>query len=346
MPLPVPDLQQRAIDFAKSGNFGSEALELNLELTRVAPRNEGAWTRLARCYLESGRLDDASAALESVLAINPQNTIARNLHGEVIKRRSTATAPVAAARTRSTKTRRSEAAGTASTTSGFGRPEFAALGQLPPASAVDALGTRVDALLLPLNDRPFAVKAVETRNRTGRSGGWVFRRNSVQPGSAGHIYTFHQGGRWEPQLNVGFFAAQQWGRNAVRAGIGFNLTPAEADATREADQERAVQFFERFQRLVATEWRQILMQWMTANAGFIQHGARPPETDLMPAAAIEWLVNCQNPVDAGWIFLGRWLFEDRAADADMLADGRKLTGWIERTFTDLLPLWATLYRQP
>jgi Tetratricopeptide repeat len=343
MPSPVTDLQQRAIDFAKSGNFGSQALETNLELTRVAPQNEGAWTRLARCYVESGRLDDASAALDAALALNPQNTIARNMQADMTKRRSAATTPAAAARTRSGRTKRSEAA--AAGTGGFGRPEFAALGQLPPVSAVEALGTRVDALLLPLNDRPFAIKAVETRNRTGRPGGWVFRRNSVQPGSAGHIYTFHYGGRWEPQLNVGFFAAQPWGRNAVRAGVGFNLTPAGADPNPETGQERAVQFFDHFQRLVSTEWRQILTQWMEVNGGFIQHGARPPETDLMPAAAIEWLAKCQNPVDAGWVFLGRWLFEDRAADADILADGRKLTGWIERTFTDLLPLWATLYRQ-
>ena len=88
MPSSIADLQERAIDFAKRGDFGPDALETNLELTRAAPRNEGAWTRLGRCYLETGQLDDATAALDAVLAINPQNTIARNLHMEVTKRRA------------------------------------------------------------------------------------------------------------------------------------------------------------------------------------------------------------------------------------------------------------------
>ena len=51
----VQELQQRAIDFAKSGDFGPQALSTNLELAKLAPANEGALTRLSRCYLESGQ---------------------------------------------------------------------------------------------------------------------------------------------------------------------------------------------------------------------------------------------------------------------------------------------------
>src|SRR5688500_6331293 len=81
------DLQQRAVEFARTGDFGPHALEANLELTKEDPSNQGAWTRLARCYIEVGQLDEATAALDAVLQLNPQNTIARNLQGEVTKRR-------------------------------------------------------------------------------------------------------------------------------------------------------------------------------------------------------------------------------------------------------------------
>lgn len=344
MASPADQLQLRAVEFAKSGNFGPDALATNLELTRLAPGNEGAWTRLARCYLESGQLDEATAALDSALAVNPQNTIARNLHLEVTKRRAGATAAVTARRTRTPRTKRADGGTAGPSGGGFGRPEFAALGQLQPTSALDVLGVKLDALMMALNDRPFAAKAVETRNRAGRAGVRLFRRGSFHAGSQGHIYTFHYGGRWEPQLNIGFYAAPPWGPNSVRAGIGFNLTQAGADPDRESGQERALAFFEHFQRLIAGEWRQLLTQWMGANGGFIEYGERGPARDLLPAAAVESLVNCQSPADVGWVFCGRWLFADQQASAEVLADAKMLTGWIERSFADVLPLWATLFR--
>src|SRR5688500_8623539 len=62
---------------------------------------------------------------------------------------------------------------------GIGRAEFAFLAQLDPAAAVEALGSRLEALLIALNERPFAVKAVEVCNRAGQSGVRLFRRNTV-----------------------------------------------------------------------------------------------------------------------------------------------------------------------
>jgi Tetratricopeptide repeat len=337
-------LQQRAVEFAKSGNFGPDALQTNLELTRVAPSNEGAWTRLGRCYLECGQLDEATAALDSALAVNPQNITARSLHLEVTKRRAGATARPAVTRTRTPRAARGEPTRSAPSGGGFGRAEFAALAQLQPSSAVEALGARLDAILTALNERPFASKAVETRNRAGRPGVRLFRRGSFQPGSHGHIYAFHYGGRWEPQLNLGCYAAQPWGSNCMRAGIGFNFTPDGADPEGQAGQQRALAFYDHFQRLVSGEWRQLLTQWMGANGGFVEYGDRGPARDLLPAAAVEWLVNCRNPADVGWIFCGRWLFADQDAHAEIAGDARKLTAWIERSFADLLPLWATLFR--
>jgi len=82
----IASLQQKAIDFAKRGDFGTDARATNEELTKLAPDNEGAWTRLARCCLEAGQLSDASSALESALLLNPQNNLARSLLQEVIRR--------------------------------------------------------------------------------------------------------------------------------------------------------------------------------------------------------------------------------------------------------------------
>jgi len=82
----IPSLQQKAVEFAKRGDFGADARAINEELTKLAPDNEGAWTRLARCCLEAGQLAAASGALESALLLNPQNNLARSLLQEVIRR--------------------------------------------------------------------------------------------------------------------------------------------------------------------------------------------------------------------------------------------------------------------
>ena len=62
-----------------------------------------------------------------------------------------------------------------------------------------------------LNERPFAAKAVETRNRAGQSGARLFRRNTIHPAAAGWLRIFHQGGRREPQLTISLLSAAAWG---------------------------------------------------------------------------------------------------------------------------------------
>jgi hypothetical protein len=334
------DLQQRAIEFAKLGDFGPQALAVNLELSKIAPTNEGAWTRLSRCYLEGGQLDEATGALDAVLMLNPQNMIARSLQVEVQKRRMARSGPVVTPRTRTPKAERAERVKVPSI-AGFARGDFGMLGRLSPEAAVESVGPRVEALLMALNDRPFAAKAVETRNRAGQSGARLFRRNTVA-GGPGILSVYHQGGRWEPQLNIAFQSATVWGRDAVRAGIGFQIAPDETPD--EYGQERALEYFAEFQKLLAGTWRSFLTEWMGGNGGFIQHGTQPPSTELLPKDAITWLINCQQPLDVGWVFYGRWLFADRSKDADTVADARQLVTWIERSFTDLLPLWSSLYR--
>jgi hypothetical protein len=337
------ELQQRAVDYARTGDFGAEALATNLELSRIAPTNEGAWTRLSRCYLESGQLDAATMALDTVLQLNPQNNIARSLQTEVTRRRMAAATPVrtrapraSSGRERATKPQKTRPG----TLAGFGRAEFVTLGHLAPAAALEALSGRLDALLMSLNDRPFAAKAVETRNRAGHSGARLFRRNTLQAVGPGHIRVCHQGGRREPQLAIGFFSSTPWGRDAIGAGIGFDVS---ADRVAR-EQERALAFFAQFQQLAAGAYRSFLAQWMSGSSGFVQFDQQPPSTDLLPDDALARMIALQNPAELEWIFYGRWLFADRLQDSDIIADGRRLVTWIETSFSDLLPVWSNLYR--
>jgi hypothetical protein len=351
----LASLEQQAIDFAKRGDFGPDARSVNEQLATLSPSNQGAWTRLARCCLELGQLDDATAALDRALQLNPQNTIARNLHLEVSRRRAGPVAAVPPRRRVSSTSRTSGTEGaaprrsgraTASTLAlgGVGRAEFTALGHLSPQAAVESLTTRIEPLLMALNDRPFAAKVVESRNRAGHAGVRLFRRGSIAPGSPGHIHVSQQGGRWEPQLSIGLFAASQWRRDCLSAGIGFNLAPGGDDEKSGAGRERVVEYFAAFQQLLATTWRQHLADWLRANGGFVQLGDRPPATDVLPADAVRTLIDTAAPAEHGWIFCGRWLFLDRGEDAAVLGEAPRLLRWFDQTFTDLLPLWSSVYR--
>jgi tetratricopeptide (TPR) repeat protein len=324
MPADTAALEQRAIELARSSDFGADALEVNRELARLAPANEGAWTRLARCCLEQQRFDEAASALGQVLERNPANGIAKSLQQEVIRRR--ALAPV-----------RSDAA------SGFTPQDFYTLGQLAPTDAVKALGHKFESLLLSLNDQRTSARIVDARNRAGQAGSKLFRRNSYYAGAHGHVFAFHHGGRWEPQFNLGMFSANPWGSSAFRIGIGFNMSPAGSDPDREAGQANTLAMFERFQQQLQSTWRGHVVDWMAKNGGFIQFGERGPATDLLPPQAVEWVVNCRNPAGIGWVFLGRWLFAERGEQAGTLGEMRKLVATIEDTFAALYPLWLSVY---
>lgn len=348
-------LEQRAIDFARRGEFGPDARSVNEELTRVSPSNEGAWTRLARCCLEMGLLDEATAAADAALQLNPQNTIARNLQIEVSKRRAgpvepkarrsssgprSGTASRSAGRT-STAARSSKAA---ASLPGLGRAEFTALGHLAPAAAAESLNGRIEPLLMALNDRPFAARVVEARNRAGHAGARLFRRGSMQPVAPGFVHVYQQGGRWEPQLNIGLLAHAQWGRDAIAAGIGFNLAEGAGDDRADLGRERVFEYFQAFQQHLSSTWRQHLTDWMRASGGFVQLGLQPPSTELLPYDALDRVITQDHPGELGWVFVGRWLFLDRADDIAVITDGPRLVRWFEQTFNDLLPLWGTVYR--
>jgi hypothetical protein len=275
--------------------------------------------------MEQRQFDDAVVALAKALELNPSNTIAKSLHQEVLKRR--ALTPV-----------------TSDAASGFTPQDFYTLGQLAPTDAARALAPKIESLLLSLNEQRTAARIVEARNRAGRSGSKLFRRNSFYAGMHGHIFAFHHGGRWEPQINLGLFSATPWGVSAFRVGIGFNMSAAGSDPEREGGQAEALAYFERFQQQLATAWRGHVSDWMTAEGGFIQFGDRGPATDMLPKQAVEWIINCRNPAGIGWVFVGRWLQLARAADAATLAEMRKLVAAAEDTCAALYPLWLSTYQ--
>jgi tetratricopeptide (TPR) repeat protein len=325
MSLDPAILEKRAIEFAKLGNFSGEALEVNKQLTDAAPSNQGAWTRLARCCMEQQQFDEAATALTRALELNPSNNIAKSLQQEVIRRR--AMAPV-----------RSGAA------SGFTAQDFYTLGQLPASEAARALGAKFESLLISLNEQRTSARIVDARNRAGQSGSKLYRRNSFYAGDHGHVFGFHHGGRWEPQFNVGMFSANPWGVSSFRMGIGFNMSSAGSDPDREAGQANTLAWFEKFQEELRSTWRGHLVDWMSKYGGFIQFGDRGPATDMLPKQAVEWITNCRNPAGIGWVFVGRWLFPDKADDAATLGEMRKLVATVEDTFAALFPLWLTVYQ--
>src|SRR3954470_15856 len=159
MSAKLGELQQRAVELARTNNFGPDAMDLNLEITRADAADQGAWTRLARCYLEQRKFADAAGALATVLELNPSNTIARSLLTEVTKRRSMALPAAEAA-------------------SGFSAHDFDALGHLAPVEAARALGSKIESLLMSLNEQRTSIRIVDARSRAGQSGSKLFHRNS------------------------------------------------------------------------------------------------------------------------------------------------------------------------
>jgi tetratricopeptide (TPR) repeat protein len=324
MPTDIKVLEARALDLMKRADFGTDAIRVNTEILEQAPTNAPAWTRLGRCYMELREFDEAVAALRSALALNPSNGVATNLLNEVRKRR--AMTPTAKERT----------------TTGFTTREFAILETSPADQAARALQPRFEALFDAINSTSTAQKIVEARRREREPGTKLFHANSFHSHATGHIYAFHHGGRWEPQFNLGWYSHPPAPRSSVRIGLGFNVSHHAHDADR-AGADRALAYFDRFQQTLGTAWKRELARWMSANGGFIQYGDRPPAVDLLPDAAVDWLLNCRNAAALGWIFVGRWLFLDDDDDAKVLGDRAKLAAVVDDTFRVLLPIWLNTY---
>jgi hypothetical protein len=323
--MELNELERRALELMKQADFGEEAIRLNAEIVSLDPARESAWTRLGRCHLEQRQFDEAVTAFRSALGLNPLNAIATRLLAEV--RRQRALTPTAKE----------------SATTGFSTREFAMLESLAPDEAAKALRPRIEALFDAVNGTSIAARIVQTRQREGEPGTKLFHANSFFAHSPGHIFAFHHGGRWEPQFNLGWFSSPPHDRNALRIGLGFNASQKSRDPDSAAGRERSLGYFERFQHALDKAWKRELAKWMASSSGLIQYGNHPPAVDLLPDPAVEWLLNCRSAAALEWIFVGRWLFLDKADDARILGDRGKLATVVDDTFRALYPLWLSTY---
>jgi tetratricopeptide (TPR) repeat protein len=320
-----PELERRALEFAKRGDFGDEALRVNAALTEHAPQDVSAWTRLGRCHLEQRNWDEATAAFRNALRLKPTHTVATSLLNEVRKRRSEA--PPRAQ----------------SSTTGFTSREFGLLQSPPTGELRLALRTRVGSLLETLNSTHTASLIARARQDAGAHESTLFDTNIGDVDQPGRLVVYQRGGRFEPQLNLGWFSHPPLHANCLRIGLGFDFS-GDADGDVAAGLEKALSFFERFQQALERSWKRELIQWMASDGAFIQHGDRPPSMDLLPAQAVDWLVNCRDAVRAEWIFVGRWLFLDNPEHARILADRGRLAKMMDDTLRALFPLWLQTYR--
>jgi tetratricopeptide (TPR) repeat protein len=74
----IHNLRQRAESLALSGEWGKIAIEINTRMLEIDDRAADAYTRLARCFREQGRLEAAREMYTQVLTFAPNNVIARN----------------------------------------------------------------------------------------------------------------------------------------------------------------------------------------------------------------------------------------------------------------------------
>jgi tetratricopeptide (TPR) repeat protein len=320
-----PELERRALELARQGDFGDEATRVNSAITERAPDDVAAWTRLGRCHLEQRNWDEATHALRAALRLKPTHTVATNLLNELRKRRSEAPSRAQPS------------------TTGFTVREFGLL-QAPPTGELRlAFRTRVGSLLETLNSTHTANLIARARLDAGAHQSTLFDTNIgvVEPG---RLVVYQRGGRFEPQFNLGWFSHPPFSANCLRIGLGFDFSSNDADGDTAAGRERALSFFARFQQTVEHSWKRELIQWMTSEGAFIQHGDHPPSVELLPAQAVEWLVNCRNAAGMGWIFLGRWLFLDNPEHARILADRARVARVVDENFRSLYPIWLSVYR--
>lgn len=74
----LQNLIAQAEQMARNGLFGDEAIYLNRRILEIDDRTEGAYTRLAKCFMVSEHYLAAREMYQQVLAFNRKNTIAIN----------------------------------------------------------------------------------------------------------------------------------------------------------------------------------------------------------------------------------------------------------------------------
>lgn len=77
--LRIDKLDEKAKEYADKGDWGEEALKINKRIIELNRRYDiVAYTRLARCYIELGKIPEAIKIYEQALIIDKNNIIAKN----------------------------------------------------------------------------------------------------------------------------------------------------------------------------------------------------------------------------------------------------------------------------
>jgi len=354
MPSPLED---RARALAMAQNFGPDALDLNRRLVAANAADVGSRTRLARCYLEAGRLDEAEVEYREVLQRDARNRIAAGGLETIAERRRQLETPIEEPRApRRARVPREAAAPrhrtppepdapefsepVPQTFAGFGRDAFAELGECRRRAAVHArFAPRAVDLLRRVNALPSSVEIAGIREAGKRQ---LFRlRASDVHADRAHWHAFNMGARWEVQWNIGMYAGRPVG-DWLRIGLGFNLGEAGAEAAPAAGTGGVRDAFGCFQQIVDSPRGSLFLGWMVKEDGLIQVDGGAPRLDVREPSQAAKLIFELDARRTDWVFFGKWLRPEDAADAAVLADPVALVRTIDRVFIGLLPLFRAM----
>lgn len=320
----VQGLERRARELARRRDYGDESLRLNQELVRLAPSASAPRTRLGCCHEAAGDLLGALRQYELALELEPANSVARGLIARLQLRLHFPGVPMPASLTGPAPAQ----------FRGFSLADFAELASTTSQEqALERFGPRFDDLARHLNGLPVVSSIQEIR---GESGG-LFRANTLwqQPG---HLYTYHWGGRWTAQYNIGIYSANSSvGSNLARIGAGFNMTLAGRDPEAARKLPALLRRFASAQEALSGQLGRDLLRCLGQPRWGLQFGDDKPDLDGAPEAALSRLRGA-NGANVRWVFIGRWLSPNQPDDATVLEDRKAFLAAVDHVFRQLLPL--------
>jgi hypothetical protein len=352
-----PSAQDRARALAIAQDFGTEALELNRQLVAADPADTASRTRLARCFVHAGRLDEGEAEYREVLRLEPKNriaaggleTIERQRHqGDAVVERAVVRRAAHPLREPPSRPRSSGLSSLAHSKAGpvpqiftgFQRRDFTEL-QVCPRNEIQArFGPRVVDLLKRVNALQSSEEIAGIREPGRRQ---LFRLSRAEVHTrAGQWFVHHGGGRWEPQFAIGMYGGVARSGDWLRVGLGFDMSDRGNDPDPATGIREARAAFARFQRVLASPRRSLFLGWMIKENGRIEYNEPGPRLDLHEASQAAELLTAADPSRAEWVFLGRWLSPEQADEADILSNPVLLVRTIDRVLAGLLPLWRAI----
>jgi hypothetical protein len=350
----------RARALAIAQDFGAEALELNRQLVAGDPADQASRTRLGRCYLQAGRLDEAEAEYREVLRLDPKNRIAtggleaieRQRHaGDLVEPGQRARRTERAPRERSSSPRASASASHVSSSSlgpvppifnGFQPRDFTELNLCPRNEVAARFAPRVVDLMRRVNALQSSAEIAGIRE-PGKRQLYRLSRSDVHARAA-HWFVYNAGGRWEPHFNIGMYGGRERSSDWLRIGLGYNLSDSGRDGDADEGMRSAREHFRRFQQVLASPRRSLLSGWLIKEGGLIEYNADGPRLDLRDSTQATETLAAADVDRTRWAFAGKWLSPASADDVAILADPVSLVRTIDRVFAGLLPLWRALWQ--